>query len=153
MPHAPGTHWLGNILQILLAHIVEEKVDLTRICRWASSDEPRTPLPIDYSLQSCCDVDAVTEYIVVVDDDIADMDAYSKFNSEFLPDIGVLLDHSAGLAAAHRINSACEFDQHTVASRLDNAAAVVCDSRIYKRSWSAFNCASVCSSLAPIKRL
>ena len=89
-----------------------------------------------YSLQSCCDVDAVTEDIVIVDDDIADMDAYSKFDSELLRDIGVLLDHLSldVRGAAHRINCACEFDQHPVARRLDNATAVACDSRIYKSS-------------------
>src|SRR6185503_7941480 len=135
MPHAPGSHWLGNIFQILFAYIVEEKVDLA----------PNLPVGIvgqadaarlRYSLQSCCDVDAVTEYVVVVDDDIADVDAYPKFDSEFLQDIGVLLDHLPldVSRAAHRINCACEFDQHSVARRLDNATAVACDSRIYKPS-------------------
>ena len=90
VPHAPGSHWLGNILQALLADVVEEKVDLA----------PNLPVGIvgqadatrlRYSLQSCCDVDAVTEDIVIVDDDIADVDAYPKFVSEILRDIGVLL--------------------------------------------------------------
>src|SRR6476659_196675 len=135
MPHAPGSHWLGNIFQILFAYIVEEKVDLA----------PKLPVGIvgqadaarlRYSLQSCCDVDAVTEYVVVVDDDIADVDAYPKFDSELLRDIVVLLDHFPldVRRAAYSINCAREFDQHAVARRLDNAAAVVRDNGIYKRS-------------------
>jgi hypothetical protein len=89
-----------------------------------------------YSLQSCCDVNAVTEYIVIVDDDIADVDSYPKLDSELLRDIGVLPDHFSldVRSAAHRINCACEFDQHTVAGSLDNATAVARDSRIYKSS-------------------
>jgi hypothetical protein len=115
--------------------IIEEKIDLA------------TNLPVGivrqadaawlcYSLQSCCDVDAVTEYIVIVDDDIADVDSYPKLDSELLRDIGVLPDHFSldVRSAAHRINCACEFDQHTVAGSLDNATAVARDSRIYKSS-------------------
>jgi hypothetical protein len=89
-----------------------------------------------YSLQSCCDVDPVTEYIVIVDDDIADVDADPKFNSELLRHLGVLLDHFSldVRGAAHRINCACEFDQHPVARSLDNATAVARDRGIYKSS-------------------
>ena len=68
------------------------------------------------------------------------MDAYPKLDSEFLRDIGVLLDHlSLDLRrTARRINCACELDQHTVASSLDDAAAMGRDSRIYKRSSERF---------------
>ena len=102
-------------------HLVAAGVDAVRIC---------------YSFQSCCDVDAVTEYVVIVDDNIADVDAYPKLDSELLRDIGVLLDHLAlDLdCTAYRINCTCELDHHAAACSLDDAAAVARDSRIYKRS-------------------
>ena len=88
------------------------------------------------SLKARCDVDAVAENIVVVDDDVADVNADAKFDPEFRRHAGVLLGHLPldFHRTARRIDCACELDQHAVAGGLDDAAAVAGDSGIDKRS-------------------
>src|SRR6186713_1114598 len=83
LTHAPGTHWLGNILQILFSDIVEQKIDLAPNLTMGIVGQADAA-GLRYSLEARCDVDAVTEHIVIVDDDIADVDAYSKFDSAFI---------------------------------------------------------------------
>ncbi len=72
------------------------------------------------------DVDAVAENIVVVDDDVADMDADAEFDPLILRHGGVLLGHAALDLdrAARRVDGAGELDQHAVAGGLDDAAAM-----------------------------
>ena len=80
------------------------------------------------------DVDAVAEDIVVVDDDVADVDADAKFDPLVLRHVGVLLGHAAldFDRAADGIDGAGEFHQHAVAGGLDDAAAMRSDSGINK---------------------
>ena len=79
-------------------------------------------------------VDAVAKDVVVVDDDIADMDAEPEFNSHILRDVGVLRGHRALdlNRATGCIDGAGEFHKHAVTGRLDDAATVGSYSRVNK---------------------
>ena len=82
------------------------------------------------------DIDAVAENVVIVDDDVADMDADAKCDAAILRHGRIGLRHGALNVerAAHRVDRAGEFDQHAVAGRLDDAAAMFGDFRIDQRA-------------------
>ena len=75
-------------------------------------------------LQTRGDVDAIAKNIVLIDDDIADVYADTKFNPNILRYVGVLLSHSAldVDGATSCAYGAGELDQHAVAGCLDDAA-------------------------------
>ena len=87
------------------------------------------------SLEARGDIDAIAENIVVVDDDVADVNADAKFDPEFRRHVDVLLSHLA--LDLHRtargIDGTGEFDQHAVASGLDDATVVRGDPGIDER--------------------
>ena len=87
------------------------------------------------SLEACGDIHAVAENIVVVDDDVAEVNADAKFDPEFRWHGGVLLGHLALDLdrTTCRIDGTGEFDQHAVAGGLDDATAVRGDAGIDKR--------------------
>ena len=67
--------------------------------------------------------------IALVDDDVADIDADAEFDAALFGDAGVALGHDAldFEGAARGIDGAGEFDKHTVARGLDDAAAMFGD--------------------------
>ncbi len=75
------------------------------------------------------DIDAVAIDIAVVDDDVAHVDADAKFDSAIFGNGSVTPDHGTldFHRAAHSIDCTCKFDQGTIASSLDDAAAVFVD--------------------------
>jgi len=76
--------------------------------------------------------DAVAEDVVVLDDDVADIDADAKANALALVDVGIAVFHALlhHDGAAHRIDDRGELDQEAVARSLDNMALVLGDQRI-----------------------
>jgi hypothetical protein len=86
------------------------------------------------ALQSRGDVDAVAKYIVVVNDDVADVNADAEFDSLVLRDRSILLSHTTlDLDGASRcIDRARELDQHTVAGGLYDAPSMRGDGWIDK---------------------
>jgi hypothetical protein len=81
-------------------------------------------------------VDAVAENVVVVDDDVADMDADTKFDALGFGHAAIAVGHptlNLG-SAANRMHRAGESDQHAIAGRLDDTAPVLGNLRVDKRS-------------------
>ncbi len=78
------------------------------------------------------DIDAVAENIVVVEDDVADMDADAKLDPELGRHVDIPLRHRAlhFHRTARRIDGAGELDQHAVAGGLDDAAVMRGDAGI-----------------------
>src|ERR1700733_3653561 len=121
--HPPSAYRFSYIFEGLPAHIFEGPVDL-------SPDLPVGVVRQTYAarigniFQPCGDVDALSEDVVVVDDDVADVNADAKFDPPLLRRGGILLRQPALNLhrAAHRIDGAGEFDQHAVACGLDDAA-------------------------------
>ena len=77
-------------------------------------------------------VDAVAKDVVVLDDDVAQIDADAELDPPRRRDVGVASRHPAlNLGSAqHGVGDAAEFDQHTVAGGLDDAAMVLGNGRI-----------------------
>ena len=82
-----------------------------------------------------CNIDAIAEDIVVVDDDVSQMDADAELDPLGLGYLRVLVSHAAlNFDGASRcIDGTGKFDQHTVASGLDDAAAMFGDCGVDKR--------------------
>ena len=106
---------------------------LPRTCRQASSE---IAIPPDFgnAFEPSRKIDAVAENVVAVDDDVADMNADAEFEPDFLRDVGVLSGNAAldFHSAAHCIHGTGEFQQHTVAGGLDDAATMRGYSRVNK---------------------
>ena len=80
-------------------------------------------------LQPRCDVDAVAVDVVAIDNHITKIDPDANGYALVLGHLGIAVDHrplDLG-SAADRIDDAREFDQHAVAGRPDDAAAVLLD--------------------------
>src|SRR6266446_4382064 len=82
-----------------------------------------------------CNIDAIAEDIVVVEDDVSQMDADAELDPLGLGYLRVLVSHAAlNFDGASRcIDGTGKFDQHTVASGLDDAAAMFGDCGVDKR--------------------
>ncbi len=85
-------------------------------------------------LKPCGDVHAIAKDIVVVDDDVADVNADAKFDPEVVRYVGVLHCHAAleFHGATHGLHHAGKLDKHAVAGSLHNAPAMRGDSGIDK---------------------
>src|ERR1700733_12406924 len=114
-----------DILELLVARIFECYVNFAAhlpesIVRYANAARRGD------AFQSRRNVDAIAENLTVLDDDVADMNADTDFNTPLGRDVLVTLRHSAlRLDRATRgINGAAEFDQESVAGAFDDAAVV-----------------------------
>jgi len=133
-PYTPYAHRFGYILQNLLTNIIESNFDLAAnlpVRVVGDADVAR----LGDSFKAGCDVYTITENVVVVDDDIANVNAYAEFDPEFLRHAGVLFAHLPldFYRTADRVDSARELNQHTVAGGLNDAATVRDDRGVYKR--------------------
>jgi hypothetical protein len=86
-------------------------------------------------LQARGDIYAVAENIAVVDDDVADMNPDPKFDTLGFGHANIAACHTAlNLhGASDRIHRTGKFDEHPVASGLDDTAAVLRDLWVDKR--------------------
>ena len=102
------------------------------------------------------DVDAVAEDVVVLDDDVAEVDADAELDARLVGRAAVAVGHAGldGDGAAHRLDGAGEIDQQAIAGALDDAAAVGGDMRARSaRRGAPFSRCSVPSSSRLISRL
>jgi hypothetical protein len=78
------------------------------------------------------DVHAVTENVAVLNNDIADVDPYSKFNAFLGGDSGVTLGHGVlNLTRTPQgIDDTGELDQQAVPGSFDDAASILGDRRV-----------------------
>jgi hypothetical protein len=78
-------------------------------------------------LEPRCDVHAVAVNVIPVDDDVADVDANTKFDPLLRRHARIALGHATLdiNGATHRINDAGELEQKSVAGGLDDATPVL----------------------------
>jgi hypothetical protein len=127
----PRPHGLGNVLQGLRPKVIPTDLDL-------AANLPISVIGYTYAarlsdtLQPSRNVDAIAKDIVVVDNDIADMNADPVLNSDILRDVRVLRGHGTldFDRAAGGIDRAAKFYQQAVTSGLDDAASMGSDSRV-----------------------
>ncbi len=86
------------------------------------------------ALKAGGDVDAIAENIIVVDDDVADMNANAKFDPAVQGHVGILRSHIAlNLDRASRcVHRTGEFNQYAIPRCLDNSASMLDDLGIEK---------------------
>jgi hypothetical protein len=85
------------------------------------------------TFQPSRDVHPVTENVAVLHNDIAHVDAHSKFDALFEGDLCIALGHR-GLNLSrtpHGIDNTGELDQQAITGRLDDAAPVFSNFRVY----------------------
>jgi hypothetical protein len=126
--HAVDAHGTGDVLQVVLAIVEESYVEptlgiLLDACRNGDA------AGLCQRLQPRCDVDAIAEDIVLLDHNVADMDAHAELDAAIGGEFGIALRHLTLHVdgAAHGIDDAGELDQQAVARGFDQAAAVVDD--------------------------
>ena len=124
-PNPPCPHRLGNVLEGLRPKVVAGNLDLAPdlpigVIRHANSAR------LGDAFKPRGNIDAVTEDVVVIKNDVTDVDADAKFDPLILRHGGVLFGNAALdlNRTAHRIYCAGKFDQHAVAGRLDDAASM-----------------------------
>jgi hypothetical protein len=129
--HPPGAHWLSDVFQPLGPHIVERSIDLSpnlALGVIGDADAAR----VGDTLQTSRNVYAVAENIVVLENDIAKMDANTELNS-LVPRYGpIVLEHGALYlnGASHRSHRTSKFDQQSVACGFDDPPAMLSDDRV-----------------------
>ena len=106
-PHRPG-----DVLELLLAHVLEGEVELAAASSCTRA-ETQMPPGSASAFEPRRDVDAVAEDVVVLDDDVAQVDADAELDALVGRDAGVALGHLALHldGAAHRVDDAGELDQ------------------------------------------
>jgi hypothetical protein len=131
---SPHPHRLDNILEDLRPHVVEGDLDLSPDLSIGVIGQADAA-GLGDAFEASCDIDAIAEDVVVVDDDVADVDADPEFDSDILREVGVLPRHVAlDLHNATRcIDRAGELDQQAVTGGLDDATAMRGDAGIDKR--------------------
>jgi hypothetical protein len=130
-PQPKGVDRLCDVLQRLLTHIFEGKVDSSRdiflhACRHAN------PAGFGNAFQPRGDVDAITENVAVLFHDVPDIDADAESYAPVLGLAGVAASHMSlhFNRAAYGVNDARALSQQSVTCDFDNAAAVPHDARI-----------------------
>jgi len=124
-PNPPRQHRLSNIFEGLLSHIITGNLDLApdlpiRIIGHAD------PARFGDALKAGSNVYAITEDVVVIENDVTDMNADPEFDP-LIRRHGIILFGHAALdfnRTAHRIDGAGKLDQNTVARRLDDVASM-----------------------------
>jgi hypothetical protein len=110
----------------MLAQVLKPEIDF--VAHLVTHDPADAdPARLGQGFQPRRDIDAIAEDVVVVDDDVAEIDADAKLDAALARDTVIAQRHLALQfdRAAHRIDDAREFDQQPVAGRLDNAAAML----------------------------
>jgi hypothetical protein len=82
-----------------------------------------------------CNIYPITKDIIVCDDDIANVNADSKFDPFVVWHVGILLCHAAldFVGTSHSVDHAGEFDKSAVPCILDDASTMISDLGIKKR--------------------
>jgi hypothetical protein len=126
-----------NVFDLLLAQIFENGgYPVAHVIMNCIGD--KHPAGIGQGFDPCGDVDAVAIEVVALDDHIAEIDADAQFGADVRRDAGVPLGQRLlhRDSAAHRIDDAGKFHQHSVTgglgprARPGDAAVVLSDFRI-----------------------
>ncbi len=84
---------------------------------------------IGQRLQTRRHIDAVSENVIAIENDVADIDADAEFDALVRRNLGVTLGHAALDIdrATDGVDHAHEFHEHSIARRLDDSAAMFGD--------------------------
>src|SRR5262245_9474419 len=122
---------LGDVLQVLRTAILDIEGEFSaRMIQHCLGDADAAGF--GERLEPSGNVDAIAVYVVVIDDDIAEIDANADVDALVLWDIGITLGKATleRDGALHCINDAREFDKYAVTSGFDDATVMLGDLRI-----------------------
>ena len=117
----------GDVLDVLVAEILEGNVVEPVADLVAHGARDANAAGIGEHFETRGDVDAIAENIVLLDDDIAQINADAELDPPRRRHIGIAPRHPAldfG-CARHGVHDAAELHQHAVAGRLDDTAVVL----------------------------
>src|SRR5712671_513551 len=125
------TYWPGNVLDLLLAHILEREGELVAYLithHPADTDPPG----LGQGLEPCRDIDPIAIDIEPVLHNVAEIDPHAELDAAIRRHVGVSLCHLALHfdGATHRVDDAGKLDEQTVARGLHDATAMFLDFRI-----------------------
>ena len=117
---------LGDVLEVLAPALAEGQAQsvfdlIEHLARDANA------APVGNGFQARGDVDPVTEYVVAVDDNVADINAHAKFDFLVRRHVAIAFAHAAldFNGATQGVHDARKLDQHAIAGGLDDVAAVL----------------------------
>ena len=129
--HPIGANRIGDVLEALLAQAGKADIHLVhRVIECRAGDADAAGLR--HRLQARCDVYAIAVDVVVLDDDVAEIDADAKPDLLGLGGALVAIDHPAldHGSALDGIDDAGKLNQRAVAHQLDHAAVEFLDRRV-----------------------
>jgi hypothetical protein len=121
----------GRCSDALLAQILESVVQLVADLL-AHCPRDAEAAGVRLGFQAGRYIDAITEYVAVLDDDVAEIDPDPEPDPAVLREVGFAIDQrplQLG-GAADRVDDAREFHQQPVPGRLDDAAGMLADLRV-----------------------
>jgi hypothetical protein len=113
---AMGAHRPGDVLDLLLAHVLEREIEL--VSHLIAHDAAGTDATrLRQGFEAGRDVDPVAIDVGAVDDDVADVQPDAKFDAAFRRYSDVAIGHLALDidGAAHRVDDTGELDEDAVA--------------------------------------
>ena len=122
---------LGDVLDPVLAHRLEGSASFALIWLWTLR-ETQIPPGSASAFEAGGDVHAVAVDVVILDDDVAEVDADAERDAPVLGQLSLALGDAVldRDRAFDGIDDARELDQGAVAHQLDDAAAVLGDQRL-----------------------
>jgi hypothetical protein len=129
--HSIYPHWPGNVLYLLLAHILEDIIK--PVAHLVTHDPAKAdPAGLGERLQTRRDIHPMPEDVVLLNNDIAEIDPDAKRDALIFGRFGVALSYPPLQldGTTHRIDYACKLGQEAVASVLYDPAPVLRDLRI-----------------------
>src|SRR5262249_42887057 len=122
-PDAIGVDRRGDVLQRLLAYVLERKTE-SLADRIADAARDADTARLGQAFEPRSDIDAVAEDVLLVVDHVAEVDPDSVFDALGLRHAGIVLGHAALHLdrAAHGVNDRGEFDERAIAGQLDEPA-------------------------------
>ncbi len=133
--NAMGAHRSSDVLDLPFAHVLERELELvTHLVPHGAADADAARLRQRFKPRRY--VDAVSVDVLVVDDDVADVQADTKLDAAIRWNLDVALGYlSLHLdGTADRIDDAGKLDKKAVACRLDDTATVFGDLWIHDRT-------------------
>src|SRR2546430_8205411 len=80
--NAIDAHWAGDVLDLLIAHVIEGEIELVpHLVAHHSADAD--PTRLGERPKACGNIDTVAEDIPLVDDDVADIDPHAELDAPF----------------------------------------------------------------------
>jgi hypothetical protein len=119
---------LRDVFQLAFARVLEVCIELPAYLSVGvvrDADAAR----LGNTFQPRSNIHTIPEYVAILDDNVAHMDANAEFDALVLRHKCITLDHAVlNLnGTARGIHGTCELDQDAIASPLNDTAAMICN--------------------------